>query len=239
MSLTDKIAEIEEEIANTKYNKATQHHIGKLKAKLAQLREDNIFKFGRLEQTVAKARKADEARAKADAFIHEEESYQKREQARKKQEQENIEFARDLRKREDVRQTEAMQRRAERNIQKEVGGQIVERGARTTTSVIDRSKGGGRIIKKNLFIIDPAEGFDVKNKMTSDGVEKFFLGDSNIRLNETSVGGRPVFEAQKSPALKRRIAKTLGLNQPINWLRVSNNNIYRVSQRKTKASWVQ
>ncbi len=43
MSLTDKIAEIEEEIANTKYNKATQHHIGKLKAKLAQLREEVII----------------------------------------------------------------------------------------------------------------------------------------------------------------------------------------------------
>ena len=42
MSLTDKIAEFEEEIANTKYNKATQHHIGKLKAKLAQLREDVV-----------------------------------------------------------------------------------------------------------------------------------------------------------------------------------------------------
>ena len=42
MSLTDKIADIEEEIANTKYNKATQHHIGKLKAKLAQLREEVV-----------------------------------------------------------------------------------------------------------------------------------------------------------------------------------------------------
>ena len=43
MSLTDKIADIEEEIANTKYNKATQHHIGKLKAKLAQLREEVVI----------------------------------------------------------------------------------------------------------------------------------------------------------------------------------------------------
>jgi len=42
VSLTDKIAEIEEEIANTKYNKATQHHVGKLKAKLAQLREEVV-----------------------------------------------------------------------------------------------------------------------------------------------------------------------------------------------------
>ena len=43
MSLTDKIAEIEEEITNTKYNKATQHHIGKLKAKLSQLREEVVI----------------------------------------------------------------------------------------------------------------------------------------------------------------------------------------------------
>ena len=43
MSLTDKILEIEEEISKTKYNKATQHHIGKLKAKLAQLREEVVI----------------------------------------------------------------------------------------------------------------------------------------------------------------------------------------------------
>ena len=39
MDFEDRSREIEEEIENTKYNKATQHHIGKLKAKLAQLRE--------------------------------------------------------------------------------------------------------------------------------------------------------------------------------------------------------
>ncbi len=43
MALTDKIAEIEAEISNTKYNKATQHHVGKLKAKLAQLREEVVM----------------------------------------------------------------------------------------------------------------------------------------------------------------------------------------------------
>jgi len=43
VSLTDKIIEIEEEISKTKYNKATQHHIGKLKAKLAQLREEVVI----------------------------------------------------------------------------------------------------------------------------------------------------------------------------------------------------
>ena len=42
MTLEDKIKAIEEEISTTKYNKATQHHIGKLKAKLAQLREEAL-----------------------------------------------------------------------------------------------------------------------------------------------------------------------------------------------------
>jgi len=40
VDLNDRIKAIEEEIKNTSYNKATQHHIGKLKAKIAQLREE-------------------------------------------------------------------------------------------------------------------------------------------------------------------------------------------------------
>ena len=39
-TIKEQIELLEEEIKNTKYNKATQHHIGKLKAKVARLRED-------------------------------------------------------------------------------------------------------------------------------------------------------------------------------------------------------
>ena len=35
----DRIKQIEEEIKNTQKNKATSHHIGKLKAQIAQLKE--------------------------------------------------------------------------------------------------------------------------------------------------------------------------------------------------------
>ncbi|MCX6694750.1 MAG: GTP-binding protein [Candidatus Altiarchaeota archaeon] len=39
MDINQRIKAVEDEIKNTKYNKATQHHIGKLKAKMAILRE--------------------------------------------------------------------------------------------------------------------------------------------------------------------------------------------------------
>lgn len=44
MGLDDKILELEVEIKNTPYNKASQHHIGKLKAKLAKLKDQLVAK---------------------------------------------------------------------------------------------------------------------------------------------------------------------------------------------------
>ncbi|MDF1557970.1 MAG: GTP-binding protein [ANME-2 cluster archaeon] len=42
MSLDEEITAIEDEIRKTSYNKATSHHIGRLKAKLARLKEDMV-----------------------------------------------------------------------------------------------------------------------------------------------------------------------------------------------------
>ncbi len=42
MALEDRIKQIEEEIKKTPYNKATSHHIGKLKAKLSRLKEESL-----------------------------------------------------------------------------------------------------------------------------------------------------------------------------------------------------
>ncbi len=42
MDIDEKIKKIEEEISTTPYNKATSHHIGKLKAKISKLKEESI-----------------------------------------------------------------------------------------------------------------------------------------------------------------------------------------------------
>ena len=41
MAIEDQIRELEDEISKTKYNKATEGHIGKLKAKIARLQQED------------------------------------------------------------------------------------------------------------------------------------------------------------------------------------------------------
>jgi len=47
MDIEEKIKEIEDEIRRTPYNKATAHHIGKLKAKLSRLRDKAVSRTAR------------------------------------------------------------------------------------------------------------------------------------------------------------------------------------------------
>ena len=44
MSIEEKIKAIEEEIQKTPYNKATSHHIGKLKAKISKLKKVEMLR---------------------------------------------------------------------------------------------------------------------------------------------------------------------------------------------------
>ena len=44
MGFDEEIRAIEDEIRNTKYNKATSQHIGRLKAKLAKMKDDAVLR---------------------------------------------------------------------------------------------------------------------------------------------------------------------------------------------------
>ena len=50
MGVEDKIREIEEELRKTPYNKATQYHIGRLKARLSRLRDEAVRRSSKKSQ---------------------------------------------------------------------------------------------------------------------------------------------------------------------------------------------
>jgi hypothetical protein len=59
MSISEQIKELEEEIRKTPYNKATEHHIGRLKAKLAKLKEGADKKKTRKSSAVSIRKEGD------------------------------------------------------------------------------------------------------------------------------------------------------------------------------------
>ncbi|MCX8207596.1 MAG: TGS domain-containing protein [Methanothrix sp.] len=63
MSIEEEIRALEEEILRTQKNKATEHHIGRLKAKIARLREEQE------RRTAARAKKGGGVRKSGDATV--------------------------------------------------------------------------------------------------------------------------------------------------------------------------
>jgi len=63
MSIEQQIKELEEEIKKTPYNKATEHHIGRLKAKLARLREEAEKQKAKAARQVFSLKKGGDATA--------------------------------------------------------------------------------------------------------------------------------------------------------------------------------
>jgi hypothetical protein len=59
MDIAEQIKQLEEEIKRTPYNKATEHHIGRLKAKLAKLKEESEKRKTKVKRTFSIKKEGD------------------------------------------------------------------------------------------------------------------------------------------------------------------------------------
>lgn len=179
--------------------------IAAIQRRLANRRNADVFAKERSMLYSLGERGKARAKADAEADMRAENEKVRRRDIRKRASQQ-------IRVDEEIAETASRQSRVVRSTKRQVGSQIIARKAGgAPTSVIDKGRGMTGIMKRNSFLIDPSEGFDVRSKLTKDGVETFFLGDSNIRLTEIDVGGQTLFEAKKTRALKNRIAKKFGI----------------------------
>lgn len=175
-----------------------------------KLRNQEISSLkGRLTAMGNRQRASAEAKAEADAKADIESDINKERRRREAKKRTKI-MKRDA----EIVETASKQSRVVRKIKKEVGGQIVPVA---TKDPFAGTKGMTSIMKRGTFLVD-RDNFDV-SEITRAGASRNTIAKTNIRLSglelKDAAGNiEEVFEAAKTPALKRNIEKRLGMKIP-------------------------